>query len=844
MKKLLLLFVTVAVFAVGCQTDNTSDSPIGVGEEGTVLTVSLEQTKTSLGEKVGDTYPYYWSEGDKLVANGKLSDEAQIDAENRASATFLFSKATLSYPYLITYPYCVATTAEKPIVEFKAEQTYAEGTFSTESAPMCGYVAKKGDAIKLKHLAGILRFPIIAKYNGVVLDKIVITSQNKIAGEFAVDCQNATISATENSGNVTTYTLPENFTLSTTVSNLFVTLPAVEVGACTIEFVEASGDKMVANWSMNKPLTKGVVREFRTITYQPRTTVSLQPLTSEEDEFTIYYTNPSGYVRYSDGSPIAGVAVSDGFQVVSTDSKGYYEFKGVTRDTWYIYCSLPADVKVPIDEYGRPCFFEKYEANKKQYDFTFEKLPNGKETKFALFALADTQVNSTAQVAQFKAQAAPEIKNYSKSLDYNCYGIALGDVIYSPAKSDNEYLMPEMRQAFKECEIPVFTVFGNHDNAHFSTSKPIWPDERSSTYNLKIQRVFEECFGPINYSFNRGNVHVICMRDIQWKTNTSPAGDNTNAMFTDEQYEWLQQDLDCISKDKTIVLCVHVPIFNKGQQYATCKLFDDVLYLLDEYKASYILSGHLHYRNCYDHVKKNTGHKAFEQSWAMVHAATPNINCDGSPHGYGVILFEDGAMKKSIHKGYPYGMNSEDYQIRLHRGGDITGAAIPEGDANKNGTKGYYQFPYDSNTILANVFSSDPWGWTIEVWNYNKATGKKTTKIGTMTSLYSYGKTPDWEDLIGSFTYDDPKRVADGTTSGRDFWTTGVRCGYLGSDHDDNYHVCYTMWKYELSDADADADIMVVAKDRWGNEYTQTEFQVGTDIGYAVYDPALNPKAE
>ena len=271
-----------------------------------------------------------------------------------------------------------------------------------------------------------------------------------------------------------------------------------------------------------------------------------------------------------------------------------------------------------------------------------------------------------------------------------------------------------------------------------------------------------------------------------------------------------------------------------------------MLTLFDEFAESYILSGHLHYRQCYDHAKIGTGHKAFEQSWAMSHSAKPNINCDGSPHGYGVVLFEGGAMKKSIHKGYPYGMNSEDYQIRLHRGGDITGAAIPEGDANKYGTKGYYQFPYDENTILANVFSSDPWNWTVEVWKYNTATGKRTTKIENMTSLSSYSKTPAWEDLIGSFTYDDPKRpAASCTNSGRDFWTTGVRCGYLGNNHDDNYHVCCTMWKYTLTGSNTSAtNLMIVAKDRWGNEYTQTEFQVGTDMTNAVYDESNNPTAE
>ena len=844
MKKPLLLFAALALFAVGCQTDNSVDKDVAVGE-GTVLTVSLEQTRTSIGSKVGDgIYPCYWSDGDKIVVNGNLSDEVQIAAENRASATFRFSNTTISHPYHITYPYCASTTAEKPIVEFSAEQSYAEGSFATNVVPMCGYTANPGDKITLKHLAAVLRLPVKAKFEGVVLEKVVITSTSgaKISGEFEVDCKGTSISATESCGNVVTYTLPANFTLSTSKeSPLFIVLPAVEVGTCRIEFVEVSGEKMVANWSPNNPLSKGVVREFKTILYEPKVTTSLVPMTTETDEFKIFYKNLSGYVRYSDGSPIANVAVSDGFQVTTTDANGYYELNGVTRDAWYIYCSLPADVKVPIDEYGRPCFFQKYEANIRSYDFTFEKLPGGKESKFALLALADTQVGNLSSVDQFKAQAAPEINNYANSLGYNCYGVALGDVIYSPAKTDNEYLMPEMRQAFDECGIPIFAVFGNHDNAHFAPTKHIFADERSSTFNLKIQRVFEECFGPINYSFNRGDVHVICMRNMQWKSNDDPAGDNTSTKFTDEQYAWLQQDLACVSKDKTIVLCVHIPIFNKGKQYTSCKLFDDALTLFDEFNASYILSGHLHYRQCFDHIKKGTGHKAFEQSWAMSHSAKPNINCDGSPHGYGVILFEGGAMKKSIHKGYPYGMNSEDYQIRLHRGGDITGAAIPEGDANKYGTKGYYQFPYDSNTILANVFSSDQWHWTVEVWTYDASTGAKIAKLGNMTSLSSYGKSPAWEDLIGSFTYDDPKRVASGQNSGRDFWTTGVRCGYLGSDHEDNYHVCYTMWKYRLDSSQTDKDIMVVAKDRWGNEYTQTEFQVGTDIGYAVYNAELNP---
>ena len=540
--------------------------------------------------------------------------------------------------------------------------------------------------------------------------------------------------------------------------------------------------------------------------------------------------------------------MSDGFQVVATNSNGYYELKNVTRDTWYIYCSLPNDVKVPIDELGRPCFFKKYVENTKQYDFSFEKLAGGPEEEFALLLLADTQVGASSSVERFKAQASPEIKNYSQSVGIPCYGITLGDVVYSPSSKNNEYLFNEIRGALSAdvTGIPVFSCFGNHDNCYFSTSKPVFPDERNSTFNLKIQRVFEECFGPINYSFNRGNAHIVSMRNMQWKYNYTASGNEIITMFTDEQYEWLKQDLACVSEAKTVILCVHIPIFNKGNTYESCKNLDEALTLLDQFDEAYVMSGHLHFRECYDHVKKGTGHKVFEQSWSSAHGTgyddNANLNCDGAPSGYGVIKFKNGKVAKSIHKGYPYGMNSEDYQIRLHRGGDITGAAIPEEDANSNKTKGYYQFPYESNVILANVFSSDAWGWTVEVYTYNKSTGKRGTKIGTMTSLEKYNATPTWANLIGLFTYDDPKRAPANIESGRDYWTTGVLCGHLGRPYDNRFHECHTMWKCTLSSTYANSDIMVVARDRWGNEYTQTEFQVGTDFGYALYDESKNPK--
>ena len=83
----------------GCQADPTT-TPVNE-EIGTTLSISLEPTRTSLGEKEGDYYPLFWSEGDRIAINGEASNPAVIDATNRSVATFNVS-STISEPYHIT----------------------------------------------------------------------------------------------------------------------------------------------------------------------------------------------------------------------------------------------------------------------------------------------------------------------------------------------------------------------------------------------------------------------------------------------------------------------------------------------------------------------------------------------------------------------------------------------------------------------------------------------------------------------------------------------------------------------------------------------------------------------
>ena len=81
MKNLTKIFMAVVagMFAFACVTDTTEDLGLQVGgaNDTTVeLSLSLEESRTQLGEKVDGLYPVYWSAGDKISVNGIESGEA------------------------------------------------------------------------------------------------------------------------------------------------------------------------------------------------------------------------------------------------------------------------------------------------------------------------------------------------------------------------------------------------------------------------------------------------------------------------------------------------------------------------------------------------------------------------------------------------------------------------------------------------------------------------------------------------------------------------------------------------------------------------------------------------
>ena len=815
MKRIFTYFIAASLLLAGCVKSGEELTPTSGA---TTLTISLEQTRTSLGDKVGDNYPVYWSEGDKISINGECSTSASINPENRASASFTVDGGIKS-PYCITYPYTEATSAESPKVLFPAEQRYVEGTFSTESAPMCGYATTTSQNINLNHLAGVLRLPVKAEEEGIILEKVVITSSigSKLAGLFSVNCSDATIAPSEECSSSITYTLPENFALSSTSAEpLFITLPSGDIGPCSIDFVEASGKKMTTKWSPSTLVKPGVVREFKTITYKAGICSSLEPFTGEEEELIIRYKTIYGHVKDNSGKPIANVPVSDGFSIVTTDANGYYSLN-VSTNTYYIYITIPSEYEVPINEVGQACFWKKYPSSTQQYDFTLTPLVGGKERRFALFTFGDPQVSGEASLNRFYNEAVPGIKAHYDELTTKgipCYGISLGDIISMSSSSNRGPYRVPMRDGFAVSRVgmPVFHVMGNHDCNYYNAHQPIFPDAHNSTYNIVAQRDHEEVFGPVNYSFNRGDVHIIGMRNIYYTSNTAQS---CKLGFLNEQVEWLKQDLALVPKDHTVLFCVHIPMMKDNTLYNT----PEVMTLLNTFKKMHIISGHRHFIWNYEYAKEGTIYtNIYEHVMGAVCGAwwKTNLCGDGAPCGFGVFVGEGKDLTDWYHIGYHKGMDSRSHQMRLYRGNAITGAAKPEGDTSV--TKGYYAFTFSEDTLLANIYFADS-KWTIKVY-------EDGVYSGNMTKV-PFVRRPTLENFTGDGSLASPYKPKIATSN--DTYVTGLMLGFMGlSDGSGGARdECYHMYQYKLKNKDA--KIKVEAIDCFGNIYTETKITEGTD---------------
>lgn len=427
---------------------------------------------------------------------------------------------------------------------------------------------------------------------------------------------------------------------------------------------------------------------------------------------------------------IPGVPVTDGFTYVVTDANGVYQIKA-SRYCRTVYLSVPSEYEIPLDDQNhRPAFYKYYDKSKGVNRLDFQLKPQPVEEKFTLFMIGDPQCQNASQITRYRDETVPSmvsvINNGQAMGRYpNPYGMTLGDIVF-----DSTSLWDDMMSTMSNVKLnggkyfPIFQCIGNHD--HNSLVK---------TNDFDATGEFFAHCGPTDYSFNRGQAHIIAMDDIvctSVKSNSSPnkATWEYSAGFSNAQYKWLQEDISHVDgkENKLVFICMHIPVrggaASGGSTFNTGAFYKELLTLLKGFKEAHIMIGHTHYQQNYihsDYICKG-GLPIYEH----IHGAACGSwwSCDssvtGSPNGYCVYEIEGNSVVDWVEMG---AKTTPEYQLRVY-----------DGDQLYSGTRGYeYKWSRSSNiggssnitakgntsllnAFVAEVFNDDDTNWKVEMW--------------------------------------------------------------------------------------------------------------------------------
>lgn len=256
----------------------------------------------------------------------------------------------------------------------------------------------------------------------------------------------------------------------------------------------------------------------------------------------------------STNTPMEGVSVSDGRNVVKTDADGKFELKGYHKSR-FVTVTTPSG-------YVADSYYQHVEKGKESYDFKLT--PNegmGKE-EHSFIQVADTEIDEGGvgpwidSVKELVAQEDP------------AFLIHTGDICYEDGLKRH---IQDMNS--ENMGLPVYYVIGNHDYV-------------DGKYG---EELFESIYGPVWYSFEVGNTHYVV-------TPFQNGADYKSGYNENDRWRWLANDLANTDPDKKVVIFNHTD--SPSDDYVIS--FDNQTLDLKAHNLVAWVFGHYHYNYVYE----------------------------------------------------------------------------------------------------------------------------------------------------------------------------------------------------------------------------------------------------
>ena len=412
----------------------------------------------------------------------------------------------------------------------------------------------------------------------------------------------------------------------------------------------------------------------------------------------------------SQGRGLAGVDVTDGSNIVLTDSMGRYSLATLSLSQ-FVYITTPSGYDVPVASGSIPQFYHTLTPSDSIYDFHLTPSATD-DNRHAFVVHTDVQVTSKADVALFAEQIVPDTRQTLQRLaaeGYKVFGTDCGDIV-----GDTPSLFDDYIRACQVLDTPFFRIIGNHDMDY-------WGRSFETSY-----RTFSSLFGPTHYSFNCGKAHYIFINDNFY----TGFGINYIGYIPESTLRWLEQDLNLLPKGSPVFVFMHIPtaestdLDHASFNYDWLANVRQFHYMFKDFDT-HIVSGHTHFNmnlefnsHLYEHVTA-----AVCGTWWRTEECM-----DGTPRGYGVFTV-DGERVSWQYKsaGYP-----STYQLRAYTPGSAA------------------EYP---DEVVANVWNYDS-RWRVELLENGKptATMKRYTGFDPISHAHCSNKKVVLYDWISPIT--------------------------------------------------------------------------------------------
>ena len=200
------------------------------------------------------------------------------------------------------------------------------------------------------------------------------------------------------------------------------------------------------------------------------------------------FIDANGNGHYDRGETLlAGIPVSDGCRVVTTDAKGRYRIE--VGEGSSLFPILPAGYTMQGHRLVNSAFVYPAVAGSR-HDFALVAKPVSQ--RFRLNAIGDIQVGNSQELEFASRTILPELMT-KDSTDVNIF---LGDLV-----NNNLALYPHLQRMIAQLPSRSYTVVGNHDR---DVDSLLW--RQTATYSAT--------FGSPVYAFNEGEVHFIVLNNV------------------------------------------------------------------------------------------------------------------------------------------------------------------------------------------------------------------------------------------------------------------------------------------------------------------------------------------